>query len=460
MTTRLSYFKPYDIRGTVPDQINPEVAYRIARAVAEWTRVEEIILGRDARLSSPPLAASVIEGLLDSEITVLDLGMVTTPMLNYAVARFERYGLMITASHNPKEYNGIKVIDPNVEQVYYGRRLEALEKLVLSDRFDRGKRRGRVLMRSILHDYEDFLVGRFQGAGLASLSIVVDCSNGVGGLPLRVLERLGLKHTVLYHVPDGNFPNHGCDTLRPENQQDLQRDVREQKADLGIMFDGDADRVVFVDEHGEMAPLDMVFVLLARQELERSTGRLFYDLRFSRAVKEEIEKLGGIPVMMRVGNPFHKEALHRYEDGLVAAELSGHIMYREHFGIDDPLYASLKLLSHLARSGESFSQQLLPLKRYAGSGEIRIKTDNPKGLVEKVTSHFGDGILTEIDGVTVEYSEWWFNLRPSNTEPVAKLVMEANSPQVLERSKTDLLSFLVSEGGAVEPGDFTATSDR
>jgi len=151
-------------------------------------------------------------------------------------------------------------------------------------------------------------------------------------------------------------------------------------------------------------------------------------------VKEEIEKLGGIPVMMRVGNPFHKEALHQSEDGIVAAELSGHIMYKEHFGIDDPLYASLKLLSHLARSGESFSQQLQPLKRYAGSGEIRIKTDSPKGLVEKVISRFEGGTLTEIDGVTVQYPDWWFNLRPSNTEPVAKLVMEANSAQILKRS--------------------------
>lgn len=460
MTARLPYFKSYDIRGTVPDQINVKVVDRIARAVAIWTGASDIIVGRDGRLSSPELAAALIEGLLDSGVTVFDLGLVTTPMLNYAVGQFQHYGLMITASHNPKAYNGIKVIDPNVEQVYYGRGLESIEQFVVRDRFEMGKGRGRILIRAILHNYEDYLVERFNRAGLSSLSVVVDCSNGVGGLPLGVLERLGIEHTILYHVPDGNFPNHGCDTLRPENLQDLQRQVRQQKADLGIMFDGDSDRVVFLDEHGEIAPLDLVFVLLARQELDRCKGRVFYDLRFSRVVKEEIEKLGGIPVILRVGNPFHKEALHRHEDGLLAAELSGHIMYKEHLGIDDPLYASLKLLSYLVRSVDSFSRQLQPLKRYASSGEIRIKTDNPTRLVEKVKSRFTDGVLTEIDGITVQYSDWWFNLRPSNTEPVAKLVMEANTVKGLEHCKTDLLDFLRREGGEAERSDENNSSNR
>jgi phosphomannomutase len=450
-TERLPYFKSYDIRGIVPDQITDEVAYKIGRAVGLWAGAKEIIVGRDARLSSPPLTESLIEGLVDSGVTVWDLGMVTTPMLNFAVARFGRYGLMVTASHNPKEYNGIKVIDPKVEQVYYGRGLEVLEALVLKNHYDKTKDRGRIIMKSILQDYEDYMVERFKQAGLGSLSVVVDCSNGVGGLPLGILERLELEPTIMYHVPDGNFPNHGCDTLRDENLKDLRLKMRQQKADLGIMFDGDSDRVVFVDEHGDPASLDLIFVLLARQELECCKGRVFYDLRFSRAIKEEIERQGGVPVMMRVGNPFHKEALHRFEDGLLAAELSGHIMYKEHFGIDDPLYASLKLLSHIARSGQSLSQQLKLLKRYAGSGEIRIETNNPKGLVEKVRSRYKGGTVTELDGITIQYQDWWFNLRPSNTEPVAKLVIEADSKEVLERCKTDLLDFLGLEERTVNP---------
>lgn len=451
MSRRLPYFKSYDIRGTVPDQVNAEAVYRIGRATAAWTGAGEIIVGRDARLSSPSLAESLMAGLLDGGVTVLDTGMVTTPMLNYAVARSGRYGLMITASHNPKEYNGIKLIDPGVEQVYYGRGLEAVEERVLRNRFGRRKGGGRILMRPVLQEYEDDLAERFGDASFPSFPVVVDCSNGVGGLPLRVLERLGIEHAALYHVPDGNFPNHGCDTLRPENLRRLQAEVKRRKAGLGIMFDGDSDRVAFVDERGEIAPLDLVFVLLARQELTRRKGRIFHDLRFSRVVQEEVERLGGIPVMMRVGNPFHKEALHRYADALLAAELSGHIMYKEHFGIDDPLFASLKLLACLAGSDESLSRQLQPLRRYAGSGEIRIEAPDPRDLGEKARSRFGDGTLSEIDGITVRYPDWWFNLRPSHTEPVAKLVIEADSAALLERRKAELLDFLAGEGGTVEP---------
>jgi len=189
-------------------------------------------------------------------------------------------------------------------------------------------------------------------------------------------------------------------------------------------------------------------------------GRVFHDLRFSRVVKEEVERAGGIPVMLRVGNPFHKEALHRYADALLAAELSGHIMYKEHFGIDDPLFASLKLLSCLAGSGENLSRQLRPLKRYAGSGEIRIEAADPRALGEKARSRFGDGSLSKVDGITVRYADWWFNLRPSNTEPVVKLVIEADSAQLLERRKADLLDFIASEGGTVEPPDAAAGGRR
>jgi len=450
MSVRLPYFKSYDIRGTVPDQVNPEAAYRIGRAVAAWSGAAEILVGRDGRLSSPSLAESLMDGLLDSGVTVLDTGMVTTPMLNYAVSRFERHGLMITASHNPKQYNGIKLIDPGVEQVYYGRGLEAVEERVLKKRFGKRRGGGKILMRPVLQDYEDYLAGKFGDADFPAFSVVVDCSNGVGGLPLRVLERLGIEHAALYHVPDGNFPNHGCDTLRPENLRRLQAEVKRRKAGLGIMFDGDSDRVAFVDEQGKIAPLDLVFVLLARRELAARAGRVFYDLRFSRVVKDEVERAGGIPVTMRVGNPFHKEALHRYADALLAAELSGHIMYKEHFGIDDPLFASLKLLACLAASGESVSRQLRPLRRYAGSGEIRIEAPDPRALVDKARSHFADGTLSEVDGITVQYADWWFNLRPSNTEPVVKLVIEADSARLLQRRKADLLDFIAGEGGAVE----------
>ncbi len=450
MHTRLPSFKAYDIRGTVPDQINPDLVYRAARAFAEWSRAEEVIVGRDARLSSPALAEAVINGLIVSGVTVWDIGVVSTPVLNFAVAHHRRHGMMITASHNPKEYNGIKLIDPSAEQIYYGRGLEALEALVVAGRFADAGRRGRVLVKPMLQAYQDNLAETFQQAGFGALSVAIDCSNGVGGLPLGVLERLGVTFTLLHHVPDGNFPHHGCDTLRPENLLELQQTVRQQRADLGVMFDGDADRVVFVDEQGAIAPIDRIFVLLARQELELKKGRIFYDLRFSRAVREEIEALGGVPVTLRVGNPFYKEALHRHADGLLAGELSGHIMYKEHGCIDDALFAALKLMRCLVRSGRPLSSLLRPLERYAGSGELRIRSDNPQRLVDSVKQRYHDAEISELDGVTVRYADWWMNLRSSNTEPVAKLVMEANSADRLEQQRGEVLDLLARHGGQME----------
>lgn len=441
MPAHLPSFRTYDIRGIVPGELSADLMYRVGRAVAEWSGAADVIVGRDARLSSPALAEALMLGLRAEGVTVLDLGVVTTPLLNYAVAELKRHGLMVTASHNPKEYNGVKVIDPRVEQVYYGRGLEQIEALVTrADRPARGRSEGALRLRAILPAYQAMLAARFRGIAADAPAVVIDCSNGVGGLPLGVLEELGLRHTLLYHVPDGEFPHHGCDTLRPENLEDLRRAVRERGAGLGIMFDGDADRVAFVDERGEIARLDLVFALLARQELTRVSGRVFYDLRFSRAVPQEIERLGGAAVMLRVGNPFHKEALHRHDDALLAGELSGHIMYREHFGIDDPLYAALKLTALLARSGKSLAEHLQPLARYAGSGERRIETHAPAALVERARRRYADAAISTVDGITVAYPHWWFNLRPSNTEPVAKLVIEAETPEQLAAHETELLA--------------------
>lgn len=451
MGTLLPSFKAYDIRGIVPDEIDADLVYRIGRALAGWSGSAEIIVGRDGRLSSPALTEALIDGLLVSGATVIDVGLVTTPMLNFAVAQARCHGLMVTASHNPKQYNGIKVIDPNVEQVYYGRGLETIERLVAGGSgTERPRGTGKLRLRPIQQAYEDDLALKFNTAGLTSVAPVIDCSNGVGGLPLRVLERLGIEYTLLNHMPDGNFPHHDPDTLRPANFNALQQAVRQHGAGLGILFDGDADRVAFVDGNGERVAADLLFILLARDALrQRAGGRVFYDLRFSRAVREEIEKMGGVPVELRVGNPYHKEALHRYPNALLAAELSGHIMYKEHFGIDDALFAALKLMAFLAKSPSSLAEHISPLKRYANSGEIRVATSTPQALLEKTKVRFRAARLSEVDGISVEFPDWWFNLRASNTEPVAKLVIEATSASELEVRSAELRAFLHGNGATV-----------
>lgn len=436
--TRLAYFKAYDLRGTVPGEIDAGVAWRLGRALPAWAAAAEFVIGRDARLSSPALAEALIRGLVEAGARVRDMGMLTTPMLNFAVAQRRCHGVMVTASHNPSEYNGFKIIDPGVEQVYYGRGLETLEPALAGPVPAAGGAGGSVVVDSILGEYCDLLAEQFRGEPPGLRSVVIDCANGVGALPLGVLERLGVRHTLLYHVPDGAFPNHGPDTLRPENLAALRAAVPAMRADLGVMFDGDADRVAFVDERGAIVPPEGSLLVLAREALARRRGTVFYDLRMSRAVRGEIEKLGGTPATMRVGNPFYKEALHRSQDGLLAAELSGHIMFAEHHAIDDALYAALKLLAALGRGGPPLSQRLAPLARYARSGEIRIDTREPEALIATARARFGDARIQDIDGITVEYPDWWFNLRASHTEPVAKLVIEAASPAALAAGREEV----------------------
>ncbi len=442
---RLPYFKTYDVRGVVPAELDAATARRLGGALPRWARAADFVIGRDARLSSPALAEALIGGLVDAGARVRDMGMLTTPMLNFAVARHRCHGVMITASHNPKEYNGFKVIDPQVEQVYYGRGLETLEAALAIEAPPVAG--GNVVVDGILAQYCDALVMRFATEPVSAGLVIIDCANGVGGLPLGILERLGVRHRLLYHVPDGAFPNHGPDTLRPENLQALQRVVREARADLGIMFDGDADRIAVVDERGAPLAPEALLLVLARDALAHRRGAVFYDLRMSRAVREELEKLGGRPVTLRVGNPFYKEALHRSPEGLLAAELSGHVMFADHYGIDDAFYAALKLLAALGRGGPPLSQRFPALARYARSGEIRIETDRPQALIAKVRARHANARIEEIDGITVEYPDWWFNLRASNTEPVAKVVIEAASDSALAARRDEVLQALRAEDG-------------
>ncbi len=443
--TRLPYFKTYDLRGRVPEELDTAAVWRVGRSLPAWARARDFVVGRDARLSSPAFSEALIRGLVEAGARVRDVGMLTTPMLNFAVIRRRCHGVMITASHNPKDYNGLKIIEPGAEQAYYGRGLEKLE-AALAAPARLASAAGSIVVDSILGEYCESIAARFAGEPFASTHMIIDCANGVGALPLAILERLGVRHTLLYHVPDGAFPNHGPDTLRPENLQALQRAVRDARADLGIMFDGDADRIAVVDERGALVPPEGLLLVLAREALARQAGgAVLYDLRMSRVVREEIEKLGGRPVTMRVGNPFYKEALHRSPDAILAAELSGHVMFAEHHAIDDAFYAALKLLAALGRGGPPLSQRFSALRRYARSGEIRIETDTPQALIARARARFADGRLEEIDGITVQYPDWWFNLRASNTEPVIKLVIEAASQSALAARRDGVLQALAAE---------------
>lgn len=433
-------YKSYDIRGVYPSEINKKVFYQLGLHIKKL-RIKKLAVGRDARLSSDALFKAFTRGLINEGIDILDLGVVTSPMLSFFCITNKHMGAMITASHDPKEYNGIKFIDKNAIQLGYGFLLNRLENLMLTP-VAKTKKKGRIKKVSILKHYLDYLKRKFEGKFARPLKVVYDCSNGVGGVPLDILDKLPMKVKIIDRRADGNFPNHACDQTRPENFRALQDEVLKQKADIGVIFDGDADRCAFVDELGGIVPMDISFLVLALHELERTKidkPKILFDLRYSKVVAEVLRKKKALPVIMRVGNPFYKKIIHKDKKVLLAGEFSGHIMYKEHSGIDDPLFASLKMISFLSNSKDALSKIISAYKKYYSSGEFSIYAENPDKILKAFAHHYRNFKLTMLDGLSVDRGDVWFNVRASKTEPLIRFVIEGKSPGIIESQKEELM---------------------
>jgi phosphomannomutase len=434
----MSIFKEYDIRGVHPSELDEEMAYRIGHSIARYLKSKKLVVGMDGRLSSPSLARALINGILDEGIDVVDIGLASTPMFYHALVRLNLKGVMVTASHNPKQYNGFKIVKEDSMQLTYQQGIKQIEKIFLKDKFEI-KKQGQLIKKDILKEYSDYLCNKFSADDYSKLKIVIDFSNGVGALPKNVFDRLKIKNTKLGEKIDGNFPRHPCNPLISENVADLQKAVKKQKADAGIIFDGDADRVIFVDEKGGIISSDLAFVLLAREALKHSKDKkCYYDLRFSKIVWDEIKKAGGKPVMMRVGNPFYKKAL-LLEGGVLAMELSGHIMYKDNYNIDDALYASLKMLTIVAKENKKFSELVAPLKRYHQTDEINIEVKNKKEVLKKIEKKYRDCKIFKLDGISAYGKGFWFNIRESQTEPLLRMRVEADSRQLMNLIVKEIL---------------------
>lgn len=435
-------FHSYDTRGIYPDEINEEAAFEIGKAFAKYIG-GDIAVGRDARLSSPALSENFAKGVNALGFNVIDLGICTTPMAIFAVAHKKFLGgAMISASHNPPEYNGIKFFGEKAVQLSKESGIDEIKELVLTGHISATKMKGQIKKLDILPEYEKWLVEKI--GKLSNSNFVVDYGNGVGALSAHaVFSKLNLAPKELYSEPDGTYPNHLANPVEEKNLVDLKKAVLANHADLGFAFDGDADRAIVVDENGKTVSPGFLLAALASQELKNHRGeKVYYDLRFSKSVPKAIKNAGGVPEQTKVGNPYYKYKLN-FEGGLMAAEYSGHFMYQENYGIDDGLFSALKVLYWLEKTGKKMSEFVGDFERgFFITGEINLKVKDSTAIIGLLEQKYADAKIDKLDGITAEYSNWWFNLRASNTEPVVRLNIEADSQAELDQKKQEILDFI------------------
>jgi len=445
VTALSSIFKAYDVRGIYPDQLDEDAARRIGAAFAEFAGADAIVVGRDSRTSSPTLAEAFAEGVTGRGADVIDIGLATTDMLYLASGVLDLPGAMFTASHNPPNWNGLKLCREGAAPVGEDSGLMEVRDLAERD-VPPGKGRGTVRSRDLREEYVDHVLSFVDADTMAPLTVVADAANGMAGLVLPpIFERLPLKLVGLYLDLDGTFPNHPADPIQPENQEDLRRAVTEHGADIGLAFDGDADRVFVVDEQAQGVSGSVITALVAESMLKREPGaRIIHNLICSWVVPEVIRENGGEPVRTRVGHSLIKKVM--AETGAIfGGEHSGHYYFRDHYRADSGIIAALLVLERLSESAIPLSELLAPYRRYHDSGEINSEVVDQEGRIEAVARAFADGKQDRLDGLTVEYRDWWFNVRPSNTEALLRLNVEARTEELLEEKTREVLSVIRGE---------------
>ncbi len=443
----MSIFRAYDIRGIYPSQLNGKIAYKVGLAFGRFLGSGTIALGADIRKSSPDLSRNLVRGLTEAGLNVIDVGFVPTPALYFTVAHNRLDGgTMITGSHNSKEYNGIKLCGKNGVCLSYETGINEVERLAKTDIMPQ-KNTGRVTKKSADEEYINFVVKKVKFR--KKLHVVIDAGNGVAGkISCEIFRRLGCEVVELHCVPDGDFPNHHPDPLVRENLRDLQAKVKKTNADLGIAYDGDGDRVGFVDEKGEVFTNNKAFALLIENILGKNPGaKIVHEVLSSKLVEDVIRKNGGIPVLSRVGHSYIQNKM-ADEKCALGGETSGHYYFSESYNYDDGIFASVKLAELLSNSGQKLSGLGASLPEYITSDDTRIHCPDEKKfeVVEKLVKKFrGMGKLITLDGVKVVSKDSWFIVRASNTQPALVLRWEANNKKEFERVGTFLLNEVEKE---------------
>ena len=444
-------FKAYDVRGSVPDQLDAEICRAVGSAFARFTRAPRVVVARDMRESGRPLSEAFIDGAASEGATVTDLGLASTDLLYFASGRLDAPAAMFTASHNPARYNGIKMCRAGASPVGQDTGLGEIKAMAGASRGNGAAARGRVEHADLLDEYAAHVRSFVDVDALAPLRVVADTANGMGGLVVpSVMAPLPFELEILFPELDGNFPNHPADPIQAENLVDLNRRVLATGANVGLAFDGDADRVFLVDEQAQPLSGSLTTALVARAMLEKHPGAtILYNLICSKAVPEVIEENGGVPVRTRVGHSFIKAVM--AETGAVfGGEHSGHYYFRDNYRAESGLIAAVIVLELLSTSGQPLSELRRPFERYADSGEINTEVPDPVAVVESIAAELASvngPSLDHTDGLTADWGDWWFNIRPSNTEPLLRLNLEARTPPERDGHVAEVLAMIHRAAG-------------
>lgn len=441
-----SIFKAYDVRGIYPTQIDGAVARRIGAAFVDYLGAKRIAIGRDIRLSSPEIATAFEQGARARGADVADIGVVGTDVLYYYVARNDLDGgAIITASHNPKEYNGLKMVRRGALALSGDAGIREIREAIVGGAHAQLPTPAGQPTRvaDVLEEYARHCLSFIDPKRVPRLKVVMDAGNGMGSVAARpVFRDLPLETVPLYFEPDGTFPNHPADPLIEENRLEIMERVKAEGADLGIAWDGDADRCFFIDDTGAFVPGDFVTALLGEAFCRKEPGaRIIYDVRASRAVADRVGAAGGTALMHRVGHAFIKKRM-RDEGAVFGGEVSGHFYFRENWFADNGMIPALVLLELLG-DGQKLSQRLAPLRaRYHLSGEINSKVADVPRALARLEDRYADGRITKLDGVSVDYDDWHFNVRASNTEPLLRLNLEAYGDAEMQRRRDEVLAVI------------------
>jgi phosphomannomutase len=438
-----SIFKAYDIRGVVPDQLDADIARAIGAAFARFTGAPKVLMGRDMRPSGVELTAAFAEGATSQGVDVVDLGLISTDLAYYAAGSLDAPAAMFTASHNPAKYNGIKLCLAGAKPVGQDTGLADIKAMVESGDIPEGDSKGSVTEQNLLDEYAAHVRSFADVGSLRPLKVVADTANGMGGLVApAVFEGLPYELEIMFGELDGTFPNHPPDPINPENLKALQARVLEVGADVGLAFDGDADRVFLLDEKAQPISGSTTTAFVAKAILAKNPGeKVIYNLICSKSVPEIIIENGGEPIRTRVGHSFIKSVM-ADTGAIFGGEHSGHYYFRDNYRADSGLIAAMLVLEELSRVPEPLSELRKPLERYAASGEVNVEVDDPAGTVERVSEAYGEADQERVDGLTVDLGDWWFNLRPSNTEPLLRLNLESPDEASCKEHLSEVLALM------------------
>ena len=436
-------FKAYDVRGIYNENLTDEIAYNIGRAFVSFLKCKDVVVGYDMRVSSPKLSKAFMKGVIEAGADVIDIGQVSTDGLYFASGSLKKAAVMFTASHNPPQYNGLKFCKAMAVPINEDTGLTQIKKIIENNKYKKSGKAGKIVKKNILNDYVEHVLSFIHKGEVKNLKIAVDAGNGMAGkvIPL-VYDKLPIKIIPLYFKLDGTFPNHLADPSKYENLKELQRIVKKEKCDFGIAFDGDADRIFFVDEDGEIVNSSLISALLAKSVLEKHPNeKIIYNLVNSKIVPETIEKYGGKAHIERVGHSFIKDTMKRIH-AIFACEHSAHYYFKHNFNADSGIIASLIVCEIVSKENKTLSELLKEFEVYSKIEETNFKVEDKAKKIQEIKEHYkgkNPKKIMTMDGISIYFDDWWFNVRPSNTEPLLRLNLEADSKELMEEKKDEVV---------------------